>query len=128
MRYTVCAPHEQQFCRDDKIITRFLRPWYRNGLLPMGTNGLGRCFFTIDIYCVFAEYLDREMEGVKTRYFVVKPNGKGSNGNRPVSCNTARYYCTWNKYIPNTTKIIIIILSRSFLSGTLSLLFYYDDQ
>ncbi|XP_060863185.1 uncharacterized protein LOC132939820 [Metopolophium dirhodum] len=31
------------------------------------------------------EYLDREMEGVKTRYFVIKPDGKGSSGNRPTN-------------------------------------------
>ncbi|KAL4120145.1 hypothetical protein QTP88_012879 [Uroleucon formosanum] len=31
------------------------------------------------------EYLDREMEGVKTRYFVVKPDGKGSGDNRPTN-------------------------------------------
>ncbi|CAI6344279.1 unnamed protein product [Macrosiphum euphorbiae] len=55
------------------------------------------------------EYLDREMEGVKTRYFVVKPDGKGSNGNRPTNvdrnASTSRadgspYGCASDRQLP----------------------------
>ncbi|XP_003245648.1 uncharacterized protein LOC100572840 [Acyrthosiphon pisum] len=55
------------------------------------------------------EYLDREMEGVKTRYFVIKPNGKGSSGNRPTNVDrnvsTSRadgYSCDLDRQLPPT--------------------------
>ncbi|XP_022166286.1 uncharacterized protein LOC111030884 isoform X2 [Myzus persicae] len=55
------------------------------------------------------EYLDREMEAVKTEYFVVKPNGRGSGGNRPTivngnastsSADGSPYGCALDRQLP----------------------------
>ncbi|KAL5245117.1 hypothetical protein ACI65C_012527 [Semiaphis heraclei] len=39
--------------------------------VPMGT-----LFFTIDVYGVFADYLDKEMKSVKSEYYVIKPDAR----------------------------------------------------
>lgn len=84
----------------------------------------GTLFFTIDVYGVFADYLDREMESVKTEYYVIKPDGKGNGRNRPVSyrhCTSPTYNISVKMY--NKNDIIV----SEFISGTVSRCSYRDE-
>ncbi|XP_026814248.1 uncharacterized protein LOC113554556 [Rhopalosiphum maidis] len=67
------------------------------------------------------DYLDREMEEVKTEYFVIKSDSMGSDGNRPTfvdddasTCiaNGSHYDCSWPTYKGNRVSFPRIVSKK----------------